>query len=394
MDVITRHVSPRVRRPSVWGAAKKRLEAAGLSGPVIDARLLVEAAAEATRLDIVTDPYRALTPDQEATLEDYLTRRERREPVSHILGRKGFWKIMLQVTPDVLTPRPDTECVVDAALKAIPEFERFSMLDLGVGSGAIILAILAERPNGKGLGIDVSEEALAVARDNAAHLGLGAQSDLAGQRFQVAVAVLVLSGDALLVEAVDLAGGPGQGRAGRQGDAAHVEPGPGLQARAGAGRRRLGHMDDRGQAGDALHVIDVVARHADDAVDEDAGRRAPAGVKVQAECLHLERQRRAFDLADARRARHAEAPGLGRAGFKGDARAPAVGRGLGHRVPRVEVDAVDQGRGAQRDAGRPGLAPGQGFAARVQGVLAVAERRLARQRRLGADVGVVQIVVG
>ena len=106
-------------------------------------------------------------------LEDYLARRERREPVSHILGRKGFWKIMLQVTPDVLTPRPDTECVVDAALKAIPEFERFSMLDLGVGSGAIILAILAERPNAKGLGIDVSEEALAVARDNAAHLGLG-----------------------------------------------------------------------------------------------------------------------------------------------------------------------------------------------------------------------------
>lgn len=156
-----------------WGAAKKRLEAAGLSGPVIDARLLVEAAAEATRLDIVTDPYRALTPEQEATLEDYLARRERREPVSHILGRKGFWKIMLQVTPDVLTPRPDTECVVDAALKAIPEFERFSMLDLGVGSGAIILAILAERPNAKGLGIDVSEEALAVARDNAAHLGLG-----------------------------------------------------------------------------------------------------------------------------------------------------------------------------------------------------------------------------
>ncbi|MBA4794016.1 peptide chain release factor N(5)-glutamine methyltransferase [Phenylobacterium sp.] len=156
-----------------WGAAKKRLEAAGLAGPVIDARLLVEAAAEATRIDIVTDPYRALTPQQEATLEDYLARRERREPVSHILGRKGFWKIMLQVTPDVLTPRPDTECVVDAALKAIPEFERFSMLDLGVGSGAIILAILAERPNAKGLGIDVSEEALAVARDNAAHLGLG-----------------------------------------------------------------------------------------------------------------------------------------------------------------------------------------------------------------------------
>ena len=161
-----------------WAKAKAQLEATGLSGPVIDARLLVEAAADATRLDIVTDPYRTLTPEQEATLEDYLARRARREPVSHILGRKGFWKIMLQVTPDVLTPRPDTECVVDAVLKAGTEDERVSILDLGVGSGAILLAILAERPNARGLGVDVSEDALAVARDNAAHLGLAGRCAL------------------------------------------------------------------------------------------------------------------------------------------------------------------------------------------------------------------------
>lgn len=161
-----------------WGMAKARLEAVGLSGPVIDARLLVEAAADATRLDIVTDPHRLLSAEQEARLEDYLERRSRREPVSHILGRKGFWKIMLQVTPDVLTPRPDTECVVDAVLKATGEYERLSILDLGVGSGAILLALLAERPNARGLGVDVSEDALAVARDNAAHLGLAGRCAL------------------------------------------------------------------------------------------------------------------------------------------------------------------------------------------------------------------------
>ncbi|MBU2136645.1 MAG: peptide chain release factor N(5)-glutamine methyltransferase [Alphaproteobacteria bacterium] len=161
-----------------WGMAKARLEAVGLPGPVIDARLLVEAAADATRLDIVTDPHRLLTAEQAAQLEDYLERRSRREPVSHILGRKGFWKIMLQVTPDVLTPRPDTECVVDAVLKATGEHDRLSILDLGVGSGAILLAILAERPNAKGLGVDVSEDALAVARDNAAHLGLAGRCAL------------------------------------------------------------------------------------------------------------------------------------------------------------------------------------------------------------------------
>ena len=155
-----------------WQSAKQRLEAAGLAGPVIDARLLVEAAADATRADIVGDPHRVLTPDQETTLSDYLSRREHREPVSHILGRKGFWKIMLNVTPDVLTPRPDTETVVEYVLRDFPEHAPWSILDLGVGSGAIILSILAERPAARGLGVDVSAEAVAVARDNAAHLGL------------------------------------------------------------------------------------------------------------------------------------------------------------------------------------------------------------------------------
>jgi release factor glutamine methyltransferase len=161
-----------------WQGAKQRLEAAGLAGPVIDARLLVEAAADATRADIVGDPYRALTPEQEAKLEDYLARREHREPVSHILGRKGFWKIMLGVTPDVLTPRPDTETVVEWVLRDFPEHAAWSVLDLGVGSGAILLSILAERPAARGMGVDVSEEALAVARDNAAHLGLAGRMTL------------------------------------------------------------------------------------------------------------------------------------------------------------------------------------------------------------------------
>ncbi|MBS0361848.1 MAG: peptide chain release factor N(5)-glutamine methyltransferase [Proteobacteria bacterium] len=158
-----------------WQGAKKRLEAAGLAGPVIDARLLVEAAADATRADIVGDPYRALTPEQEAKLEDFLSRREHREPVSHILGRKGFWKIMLNVNSDVLTPRPDTETVVEWVLRDFPDHAAWSVLDLGVGSGAILLSILSERPAAKGLGVDVSEEALAVARDNAANLGLASR---------------------------------------------------------------------------------------------------------------------------------------------------------------------------------------------------------------------------
>ncbi len=161
-----------------WGAAKARLQAAGVPGPVIDARILVEAAADATRADIITDPHRALSAEQAARLDGYLERRERREPVSHILGRKGFWKIMLGVTRDVLTPRPDTETVVEFVLRDFPPHAPWSVLDLGVGSGAILLSILAERPAAKGLGIDISEEALAVARDNAAQLGLAGRMAL------------------------------------------------------------------------------------------------------------------------------------------------------------------------------------------------------------------------
>jgi release factor glutamine methyltransferase len=161
-----------------WNTARKRLQEAGLAGPVIDARLLVEAAADATRADIVADPHRALTAGQAERLEDYLSRREAREPVSQILGRKGFWKIMLAVNENVLTPRPDTETVVEYALRDFPTHAPWRVLDLGVGSGAILLSILAERPAARGLGVDLSEEALAVARDNAANLGLAGRCAL------------------------------------------------------------------------------------------------------------------------------------------------------------------------------------------------------------------------
>lgn len=155
-----------------WNAAKDRLKTVQIDQPAIDARLMLEVAADVTRTDIITDPYRVLTEAQMATLDDFLNRRARREPVSHIIGRKGFWKILLQVNKHVLTPRPETEVIVDEVLKAFPEQMPFNMLDLGVGSGTILLAVLAERPAARGLGIDVSEEALAVARENAANLDL------------------------------------------------------------------------------------------------------------------------------------------------------------------------------------------------------------------------------
>ena len=157
---------------SAWKAAQGELKAARIDSPAIDARLLLEAASGASRLDILTDPHRLLTADQQATLAGYLERRLRREPVSRILGRKGFWKIMLNVTPDVLSPRPDTETILDVAMLAFEPAQAFSGIDLGTGSGAILLAVLSERPGAHGVGTDISSEALAVARENAANLGL------------------------------------------------------------------------------------------------------------------------------------------------------------------------------------------------------------------------------
>jgi len=157
---------------SAWTAARRRLVAAGVDSPVIDARLLVEAAAGATRADMIAEPHRPMTGVQADAWEAMVARREAREPVSHILGRKGFWKVMLAVGPAVLTPRPETESILDVVLARFGADRAFEVLDLGTGAGALLLAILAERPLASGVGVDISEEALAVARMNVATLGL------------------------------------------------------------------------------------------------------------------------------------------------------------------------------------------------------------------------------
>lgn len=156
----------------MWTQTRQRLEAAGVERPVFDARLLVEAGAGVSRQDIITDPRRTVSVAQIEAVSALAERRAAREPVAHILGRKAFWTLDLHVTRDVLIPRPETEFVVEAALAALPVEQPARVLDLGTGSGAILLAILSERPSAAGVGVDRSEAALAVARANAERLGL------------------------------------------------------------------------------------------------------------------------------------------------------------------------------------------------------------------------------
>ena len=151
-----------------------RLKAAGIPEPARDARLLLAHALTlpADRLTLhLDDP---LPAGAETRLEAALHARAARQPVSQILGHRLFWGRAFQVTPDVLDPRPETEILITAALDE--PFAR--VLDLGTGSGAILLTLLAERPGARGVGIDRSEPALAVAGTNAAALGLTARADL------------------------------------------------------------------------------------------------------------------------------------------------------------------------------------------------------------------------
>ncbi|MEZ5971198.1 MAG: peptide chain release factor N(5)-glutamine methyltransferase [Hyphomonadaceae bacterium] len=158
---------------SLWTDVRKRLEAAGIDTPVLDARLLLEAGAGVSRLEIVTDPRRVVDEAQVEAVEALTKRREAREPVSHILGRKHFWTLDLLVNANVLTPRPETEFVVEAGLlELLPAEAPHRILDLGAGSGAIIVALLKERPNATGVAVDISAKALEVVQANAERVGV------------------------------------------------------------------------------------------------------------------------------------------------------------------------------------------------------------------------------
>ncbi len=163
---------------TAWQAARRALEAAGVEEPTFDARLLLEAGAGIKRADILTDPRRELSDAQVHAVAALIARRVQREPISHILGVKGFREIVLAVSREVLTPRPETELLVQLAINHLPPEAPARVLDLGVGSGAILAAILHERPQASGVGVDVSETALLMAQSNLEALGLDARATL------------------------------------------------------------------------------------------------------------------------------------------------------------------------------------------------------------------------
>lgn len=154
--------------------AGQRLGAAGIEHPLRDARLLLAQALGLEPVDIILRETDAIDPVALTAFEQLVQRRLAHEPVSRIRGWREFYGRRFVITPDVLDPRPETELLVEQGLKRLPPGGR--ILDLGVGSGCILLTVLAERADAEGAGLDLSPGALAIAKRNAEALGVASRA--------------------------------------------------------------------------------------------------------------------------------------------------------------------------------------------------------------------------
>jgi release factor glutamine methyltransferase len=187
-------VQPTLRE--VQRQAEALLREAGVDTPDLDARLLMQHALGMTREALMIQARARLTAPMVDRVMAAVARRAAREPVSRILGRREFWSLDFRLDPSTLDPRPDTETVVEAALASCPGRDApIRILDLGTGTGCILLALLTERPQATGVGIDVQADAVATARANAERLRLSTRAEFRqgdwgsgiGERFDLVV---------------------------------------------------------------------------------------------------------------------------------------------------------------------------------------------------------------
>lgn len=154
-----------------------RLETAGVREPRLEARLLLSHAAGLPLEHMVAHPDRPLGEAARARYAQLVERRAGRQPLAQITGRREFWSLAFKVTPDTLVPRPESETLVEAALALVPDRKApLRLLDLGTGTGCLLLALLSDLPKAEGVGVDLSEPAARVARENAVALGLAGRA--------------------------------------------------------------------------------------------------------------------------------------------------------------------------------------------------------------------------
>ena len=158
--------------------ATRRLAAAGVEAARGDARLLICRLLGAGPELLLAQPERSLSQEEAARIEAAVARRAAREPVSRILGQREFWSLLFALNAATLDPRPDSETLVEAVLATLPDRAvALRILDLGTGTGCLLLALLSELPRATGCGIDINDEAVALAAENAARLGFGGRTD-------------------------------------------------------------------------------------------------------------------------------------------------------------------------------------------------------------------------
>ena len=161
---------------AVLRRATSELQQAGICQAGNDARRLAAATLALSAAQLVSNPQRQLSLEQVERLDRCIARRRNREPVSRILGEREFYGRSFAISPATLDPRPDSETLIEAALERIGRegwrAAPLRILDVGTGSGCLLLTLLSELPNAVGIGTDISEAALGVARDNARRLGV------------------------------------------------------------------------------------------------------------------------------------------------------------------------------------------------------------------------------
>ena len=163
---------------STLDAVAAALKAVGFDEARRRARQLVAAALGLTQTDIFAHPDRAIAADDRERVAAFLARALKHEPLSRVLGVREFWGLDFALSPETLDPRPESETIVEAALARLPDRERaYRVLDLGTGSGCLLLALLSELPAAVGIGVDIAPGAVAAARGNAIRLGLSTRAE-------------------------------------------------------------------------------------------------------------------------------------------------------------------------------------------------------------------------
>tara|TARA_B100000945_G_scaffold167499_1_gene134268 strand:+ start:456 stop:1298 length:843 start_codon:yes stop_codon:yes gene_type:complete len=142
---------------------KKKL----INNPYLDSEILLSKTLKITRENLLLNLDKKLKNRELVEFNKLVERRKKKEPIAHILGYKSFWKSNFKVSKDVLIPRPETEHIVEEVIKIIPKLGSYNILDIGTGSGCLIISIILEREKSYGTAVDISKKAINIAKHNA-----------------------------------------------------------------------------------------------------------------------------------------------------------------------------------------------------------------------------------